>query len=110
MTFTCLQARASTCQRTFPTAAALTAMCNDPISPLSPTYWAGLEFPPRPGSTQTNLVTITSLDRHDLATGVWTALDPATDLQDPTSPAGGPPVVCSGVSGADMGAQLKQVS
>lgn len=37
-----MQARASSCQRTFSTAAALTAACSDATSPLSPTYWTGM--------------------------------------------------------------------
>jgi hypothetical protein len=100
-----LQARTASCQRTFSTAAALAAMCNDATSPLSATYWSGLEFPPRPGAQQTNPVTVTSLARRDLATGAWTALDPAADLQDPTA-AAGPPVACAGVSRTQLPMQL----
>lgn len=94
---TSLQARASFCQRSFTTAASLTAMCSDPTSPLSPTYWAELEFPARPAASQLNPVTVTSLRRQDLNTGVWAQLDPQTDLAAPAA-AVGPPVMCSGVS------------
>lgn len=91
-----LQAQASNCQRTFSTAAALTATCSDATSPLSPTYWAGLEFPPKPSATQLSPATVKALARRDLETGAWAQLDPQTDVQAPTA-AVGPPVTCSGV-------------
>lgn len=91
-----LQAQASTCQRTFSTAAALTATCSDATSPLSPTYWAGLEFPPKPSATQLSPATVKALARQDLETGAWAQLDPQADLQAPVA-AVGRPVTCSGV-------------
>lgn len=64
-----VQVPASTCQRTFSTAAALTAMCSDTTSPLSPTYWAGLAFPAKPAATTTTPVSLKSLANHQLDTG-----------------------------------------
>jgi hypothetical protein len=65
-----VQVPASTCQRTFSTAAELTAMCNDATSPLSPTYWAGLAFPAKPAATTTTPVSLKSLANHQLDTGM----------------------------------------
>lgn len=91
-----LQAQSSFCQRTISTAAALTALCNDPDSPLSPTYYSGLRFPATPVSATSKAINLTALSRRDPATGALTALDPATAWVAPSA-AAGPPVACSGV-------------
>jgi hypothetical protein len=93
----CTQAQSSSCQRTISTAAALTALCNNPNSPLSPTYYSGLQFPATPASSIMRPINLTSLHSLDPATGALTELDPATALVAPGA-AAGPPVACRGVS------------
>jgi hypothetical protein len=92
-----MQAQTSSCQRTISTAAALAALCNNPNSPLSPTYYGGLQFPATPASTTLKPINLTSLHIRDPATGALTAVDPATALVAPAA-AAGPPAACRGVS------------
>ncbi|WIA37923.1 hypothetical protein OEZ86_001300 [Tetradesmus obliquus] len=91
-----LKAQSSSCQRTIRTAAALSALCSNRYSPLSPTYYAGLQFPATPASTTLKAINLTSMQILDPATGALTALDPATALVAPNA-ANGPPAACTGV-------------
>jgi hypothetical protein len=71
-------------------------MCSEASSPLSPTFWAGLRFPPNPAASGLQDVELTSLQRLTVASGVLTPLNAVSDLDAPT-PAAGPPAACSGV-------------